>query len=587
MAMRRRGLWLGAASLLVAAGLVVVLLSKRSEPGPDADSIPEASSTDAVAPRPEVAGPDAASLAPAGNAQIPGMDAEKKERRAPGARTVRAGAGQVGVTLADGSAATSGFVRVVGWGGPDPLQTTRVGGEPVAIGADGTLSLATPEVKDPVGAWWVLVEAEGQPTHLAWVTAEDLSRGVVLEVPAGAVVSGRVTDRGGAPVKGLSLILTTAPTRSYAVTNEDLDPVHVAVDAPIDLQDAPALITSYSAKGGGQFVRTRTASDGRFAARVTPGRRFGLISDDESRIVWTRLERFHVPDVGLADLQVVASPAFTMKGTVADAGTAAALTPCRFAVEVRAAGPGDPFRFGIVADSPYRITWARTSDGRGIEVYDVSADVDKYVPEHSSISFAPGETSLVKDFRLRPIAAVGGKVKVALDVKDAAGAILDLPFFVEVRTPTPSPTVLSRATMVRGADGLYAAEVPPGDWDLRVVLPQHFYWMYSWHGRVNAEIGRDASVSCQVPVGSPLTVRWWAGATWAFEHPAIAFRKAGEERWSTESLAPGKTNEARFPAWPAGDWEFALGSLGSDPSTWAKGSGKVVTGTASTFDVAK
>ena len=177
------------------------------------------------------------------------------------------------------------------------------------------------------------------------------------------------------------------------------------------------------------------------------------------------------------------------------------------------------------------------SDPAAIETCDVAFEATDYLPEKATVRWLPGESLVTHDVRLRTVASAGGRVPVTIEVVDASGQPVDAPFFVEIRTPTESPTVLTSASMTRSAAGRYTSELPPGEADLRVVLPQHFYWAYSWHGRVLVEPGRDLVVKAQVPSGAPLTVQWSPPSA-PEQFPGLLFRKAGDATWSSEGLAP-------------------------------------------------
>lgn len=416
---------------------------------------------------------------------------------------------------------------------------------------DGALLV---RAEPPEGGPWesvrILVALPGHPTASStfWFVGGTTELRTVT-IPVGVPFGGRIADRTGRPVPGLRLVLASAPTESYAVFAEDLD-----------------LDRWLAAGRSGQHVTTVTREDGTFTARVAPELTYAVLADDERWIVAGPPGRVGVGRTGATGVTLTVIPAVTLRGTVTDAGTDWLLSRFNMSVEQRGGAPEQTLRFGCQAPtSPYRITWARL-DAVATETCDVAFEAKDYLPEKATVRWLPGESVVRHDVRLRTVASAGGRVPATIEVVDASGRPVDAPFFVEVRTPTESPTVLTSASMTRSAAGRYTSELPPGEADVRVVLPQHFYWVCSWHGRVLVESGRDLVVKAQVPSSAPLALLWPAASA-AERFPGLFFRKAGDASWSSEGLAPtGEDAGTKFAQWPAGAWEFARADFGSEPA---------------------
>jgi len=403
----------------------------------------------------------------------------------------------------------------------------------------------------------VAVVAPGRPTGWSAALASGGPDAVYdVEVPQGVLLEGAVVSAKGEPVGGLPLVVTSAWGRTYAVFGEDLT---FEGSVGRGTTDAPLV-----------FTTTATDAAGRFALRVPAGRNVAVLANHEA---W----KLEVPEGGHAvgpqgrnGLTVRAWPAFTVNAEIVSASGGTAIADPLFGLDRGRDGLNFSETFPT---SEVRVTSARQVVGDRKVTGMLRAAAKGYDPKSERFLLESGQVSLRVRLSLEPRRAERDAATIRIEVADASGRPVvpeggQRPYLRIRKLEEGSvPTRVSDAALRRTDDTTLEGEVPEGEWNVQLVLPQHFEWFYATDATLTFAAGRETRWRAVLPDGGPLTIRW--GAEQMPAPPATvsvgicsATRVEEGTAWSWEAH-PGPTSEAVFARWPEGTWVVSVGAHGA------------------------
>jgi hypothetical protein len=512
-----------------------------------------------------------ASRTPAPENVQPGEDVEGRPATEPGLapRPVEVGRAPTPGTLPTGAPSTPATSPTIEPTTPRRIRIRRADGQEtrgatvtligagrafaVPVGPDGIVDIPGEVERLGLDKMSAHVEIPGGPSVVVHgLGAPDL----VVTIPEGHEFAGRVVGGAtGAGLPDLPLVVSSRPARLYAVFPEDVDASAWALARP-DATQPPT------------WTRARTDREGRFRVRVASNAQVTVVIDptrEEDR-AWFILQ----PEApaGYRPVEYVALPAATVEGTVTDAGTGDRLPAAGVTIRLGRTERGAELSFGMQAPGgSFRATCARTGSPGSELPGSVSASAEAYLPQEVPFVLAATERTARADLRLQPLAAAGGTVETTVEILDEDGDPSDLPWFLEVATPTEERRRLSLATLVRSAPGRYTAAVPPGEWTLRVLLPQHFADLYAASEVVRVEPERPATLRFRVPRGGPVVLRSAALADGPVrEALQVETPREGTPWWRGESI-PKQRSEIRFHALAEAPREIRFSYVGGRHGT--------------------
>ena len=403
----------------------------------------------------------------------------------------------------------------------------------------------------------VAVVAAGRPT--SWTPPLEVRDGAAaaeVEVPEGVLLEGAVVSAKGEPVGGLPLVVTSAWGRTFAVFGEDL-----TFEGSVGRGTAGTPLF---------FTRATTDAAGRFALRVPPGTSVAFLADHEA---W----HLEVPEGGHAvgpqgrnGLVVRAWPAFTVHAEIVSASGGTAIAEPLFGLDRGREGLNfsETFPTSVVrVTSPRQVAGDRKVSGT------LRAAARGFDPKSERLLLEGGQTAVRIRMSLEPRRTEQDAAKIRIEVADASGRPVvpeggqRLLLRIRKLEEGSAPAWVSDAQLRRIDDTTLEGEVPEGEWNVQLVLPQHFVWFYATDATLTFAAGRETRWRAVLPDGGPLTIRW--GAEQMPAPPAIvsvgicsATRVEEGAAWSWESH-PGPTSEAVFGRWPEGTWVVSVGAHGA------------------------
>lgn len=403
----------------------------------------------------------------------------------------------------------------------------------------------------------VAVVAPGRPTGWSAPGAVGATGGdVALDMPQGVLLEGGVVDGKGVGVGGLPLVVTSGWGRTFAVYGEDLT---FRGSVGRGTADRPLC-----------FTRTTTDAVGRFALEVPAGTSVAVLADHEAWHLDVPEDGTPIPPAGRRGLVVRARPGFTLYAEILSANGGTAVEAPTFGFDRGREGLSfsDVFPTGDV-----RVTSPRQAPVDRKVTGTVRASARGFDPKTEKFLVEPGATSLRIPLRLEPRRGEAEAARIRIDLADASGRPV-LPEggqrpYLRVRRAEAVrwPAWVQDATLTRLDDTNLEGVVPEGEWNVQLVLPQHFVWVYATDATFTFAAGRETPWHAVLPDGGPLTIRWSRGNRPA--PPAIvslgivpAAKVDDASAWSWEEH-PGEGTEAVLARWPEGEWVVAVGARGA------------------------
>ncbi len=462
--------------------------------------------------------------------------------------------GRITIRGLDAQALADARVYVVGTA---PNGRSRVAATVPAAGESFDLAAVTKGRVGGLTGLRVAVVAPGRPTGWsAVVEGGGTGASLDVEMPEGVLLEGGVVGPREEPVGGLPLVVTSAWGRTFAVFGEDL--------------------TFEGSVGRGTATRplflTRTVTDaaGRFALRVPPGVAVAVLADHEA---W----HLQVPGAGHAigpqgqnGLVVRAWPAFTVHAEIVSASGGTAIVEPLFGLDRGRDGLNFSETFPT---SEVRVTSPRQVAGDRKVSGTLRAAARGFDPRSERFLLEGGQAAVRVRMSLEPRRAEQDAAKIRIEVADASGRPVvpeggQRPFLrIRMLEEGSAPAWVSDAALNRIDDTTLEGEVPEGEWNVQLVLPQHFVWIYATDATLTFAAGRETRWRAVLPDGGPLAIRW--GATQVPAPPATvsvgicpAAKIDEAAAWVWESH-PSPVPEAVFARWPEGEWIVVVGAHGA------------------------
>jgi len=298
------------------------------------------------------------------------------------------------------------------------------------------------------------------------------------------VLSARVEDGSGRPVRGLEILVRPLPRPPWGLTSGGmLDTEQLRLD------------------GTGHFAHGRTDPDGRIALRALGPGTYGVFCAREEWI----LEHERVLRPGDGEARVTAWPAHAVVGTVRDAATDDPVDRAHVTVVLRTGAGHAWTKSGTVTRGRLWLAWkpAAEETEHGFEAA-VSVAAPGYLTRKKLILFPRGTRRRQVSFQLETPPA-RGFASVLLEVVDSWGKPVDLALLF--RTDPASGLAVTPE-----GPGLYRLRAPPGKRTLRVAPRLRLGRTLEWTGSPEWREGHEALVRCELPAFGIVRVRRPASA---------------------------------------------------------------------------
>jgi len=431
----------------------------------------------------------------------------------------------------------------------------------VVPAADGSIEfVATGEKVAGLTGLRVAVVAPGRPTGWSAAVAGGGSRASFdVEIPEGVLLEGSVVNSKGEPVGGLALVVTSAWGRTFAVFGEDL-----TFEGSVGRGTADAPLG---------FTTTTSDAAGRFALRVPSGRNVAVLANHEAWHLEVPENGHAVGPQGRNGLTVRAWPAFTVHAEIVSASGGTAIAGPLFGIDRGREGLNFSETF---PSSDVRVTSARQVVGDRKVTGTLRAAAKGHDPKSERFLLESGQVSLRVRLSLEPRRADRDAARIRIEVADASGRPVvpeggQRPYLrIRKLEEGSAPAWVSNEKLHRIDDTTYEGAVPEGEWNVQLVLPQHFLWIHATDATLTFAAGRETRWRAVMPDGGPLTIRWRpneaAGPSGAVSLGICPASKIDEAAaWAWESH-PDPVPEATFARWPEGEWVVVVGAQGAkDP----------------------
>lgn len=456
-------------------------------------------------------------------------------------------AARIAIVGLDGAALADARCYVVGAAPDGRLQV--VAAVPAAA---ATVELVLPAAKVAgLTGMRAAVVAPGRPT--GWSVPGAPGASFEVEVPPGVLLEGGVRDLKQQPVGGLSLVVTSAWDRTFAVYGEDLT------------------FEGSVGRGAGArplfFTRTTTDAAGRFAIRVPAETAVAVLADHEAWHLVVPEGGHAIGRAGRNGLTVLALPAFTVYADILSASGGTAIPSPTFGFDRGREG----LSFSdVFPTSEVRVTSARQAPVDRKVTGTLRASARGFDPKTEKFLVEPGQTVHRVQLRLEPQRSDREAATIRIDVVDASGRPVvpeggQRPYLRVRRAEAVKwPPWVADAALTRIDETNFEGNVPEGEWNVQLVLPQHFVWVYATDATLTFASGRQTPWHAVLPDGGPLTIRW--GPKQVPAPPAVvsvgiceAGTAATESAWSWEEH-PGGGTEAVLARWPEGSWVVSVGA---------------------------